>query len=94
MELLAPAGSNEAVIAAVQSGADAIYIGGSSFSARQSAKNFTLEEMKKQIDYCHIRGTEVHVAANILIKDRERDDFLEYISGDSSPISSKPEILS
>ena len=44
MELLAPAGSEEALKAAVQSGADAVYIGGSSFSARQSAKNFTLDD--------------------------------------------------
>ena len=79
MELLAPAGSEEALKAAVQSGADAVYIGGSSFSARQSAKNFTLDDMERQIKYCHIRGAAVHVAANILVKDKEKKHFLDYI---------------
>ncbi len=80
MEILAPAGSYNALIAAVQSGADAVYIGGSKFSARQSAKNFSSEEMKKWVDYCHIRGVAVHVAANILIKEKEREEFLAYVA--------------
>ncbi len=79
MELLAPAGSKEALIAAVQSGADAVYIGGSRFSARSSAKNFDSSLMKEMIDYCHIRGVLVHVAANTLIKEDEIDSYLEYI---------------
>ncbi len=79
MELLAPAGSKEALIAAVQSGADAVYIGGSRFSARSSAKNFDKEEMQEMIDYCHIRGVMVHVAANTLIKEDEINSYLEYI---------------
>lgn len=79
MELLAPAGSREALIAAVQSGADAVYLGGSKFSARGSAKNFDEENMREMIDYCHIRGVSVHVAANTLIKENEVNSFLEYI---------------
>lgn len=79
MELLAPAGSREALIAAVQSGADAVYIGGSRFSARNSAKNFDKEIMQEMIDYCHIRGVMVHVAANTLIKEEEINSYIEYI---------------
>ncbi len=79
MELLAPAGSREALIAAVQSGADAVYIGGSRFSARSSAKNFSKEIMQEMIDYCHIRGVMVHVAANTLIKEDEINSYLDYI---------------
>lgn len=79
MELLAPAGSFEALIAAVQSGADAVYIGGSEFSARRSATNFTIDEIIRAADYCHIRNVKLHVAANILIKEKEVLSFLEYI---------------
>jgi len=79
MELLAPAGSFEALVAAVQSGADAVYIGGSEFSARRSAANFTLDEIIRAADYCHIRDVKLHVAANILIKEKETASFLSYI---------------
>lgn len=79
MELLSPAGSKEALIAAVQSGADAVYLGGSKFSARASAENFTEDEMKRQLDYCHVRGVDVHVAANILVKENERNEFIDYV---------------
>lgn len=79
MELLAPAGSFSALCAAVQSGADAVYIGGSEFSARSSAVNFTIEEIEKAARYCHLRGVNLHVAANILIKDKEKERFLAYI---------------
>lgn len=79
MELLAPAGSKEAVIAAVQSGADAVYIGGKQFSARRSAENFSNEDIEWAVKYCHLRGVDVHVAANILVKPGEVDDFTEYI---------------
>lgn len=79
MELLSPAGSYEAVIAAVQSGADAVYLGGSRFGARQSAKNFEIPEMKKWIDYCHLYGVKVYVTVNTLIKDSELQDLAEYV---------------
>ena len=77
-ELLAPAGSMESVYAAVQSGADAIYIGGNMFSARASAGNFTNEEIKKVVKYCHLRGVKVHVALNTLIKQDEFNDAFEF----------------
>ena len=77
IELLSPAGDFDCVKAAVQNGADAIYLGYSSFSARSSATNFTLEELKKAIDYAHIRNVKVHLALNILIKNEE---FTEAIS--------------
>ncbi len=79
MELLAPAGSFSALCAAVQSGADAVYIGGSEFSARRSAVNFNIDEIKKAADYCHLRGAALHVAANILIKENEIKKFIDYI---------------
>lgn len=79
MELLAPAGSQEALIAAVQSGTDAVYLGGSRFSARSSAKNFDISNMREMINYCHIRGVSVHIAANTLIKENEISSYLDYI---------------
>lgn len=79
MEILAPAGSEEALFAAVQSGADAVYIGGTEFSARKSAANFTLSQIEQAVRYCHLRDVKLHVAANILIKETEKERFLEYI---------------
>ncbi|WP_234119178.1 DUF3656 domain-containing U32 family peptidase [Clostridium hydrogenum] len=79
IELLAPAGSIESARAAVQSGADAIYLGGSRFSARAYASNFTDEDLEKVVDYCHIYGVKVHVAVNILIKENELNDIYSYI---------------
>ena len=74
MELLSPAGSTEAVIAAVQNGADAVYLGMSDFNARRGAKNFTDEEFEKALRYCRIRGCKVYVTLNTLINDREVED--------------------
>lgn len=79
-ELLAPAGSEAALRAAVQSGADAVYLGADRFSARNGAENFPLASLGKMIDYCHLRGVAVHLAANTLIKERERADFIYYVS--------------
>ena len=79
MEILAPAGSEDALYAAVQSGADAVYIGGTEFSARKSAANFTLSQIEEAVKYCHLRGVKLHVAANILIKEKEKKRFLEYV---------------
>ncbi len=76
IELLSPAGDFECVKAAVQNGADAVYIGASSFSARASADNFSLEELKEVIDYAHIRNVKVHLALNTLIKNSEFPDAL------------------
>ena len=71
LELLAPAGSPESVIAAVQNGADAVYLGFGDFNARRGAKNFTAEEFEKAVNYCRIRGCKVYVTLNTLVNDRE-----------------------
>ena len=71
IELLSPAGSPEAVIAAVQNGADAIYLGLGNFNARRGAKNFTDEEFERSMRYCRIRGCKVYVTLNTLVNDRE-----------------------
>ena len=75
-ELLAPAGSFDALCAAIESGADAVYMGGVAFNARINAKNFTPDEMRRAIDLAHLYGVKVYIAANTLIYDRERSDFL------------------
>lgn len=80
IELLSPAGSFDCVKAAVQNGADAIYLGFSSFSARASAQNFTLEELKQAIDYAHVRNVKIHLALNILIKNEEFNEAIEVAS--------------
>ena len=71
LEVLSPAGSPEAVIAAVQNGADAVYLGMGDFNARRGAKNFTNEEFEKAVTYCRVRGCKVYVTLNTLVNDRE-----------------------
>ena len=71
LELLAPAGSPEAVTAAVQAGADAVYLGYGSFNARRNAKNFSEEEFAAAVSYCHLRGAKVYLTLNTLVTDRE-----------------------
>ena len=75
-ELLAPAGSYTALMAAIEGGADAVYMGGVAFNARINAKNFTEEELKRGIALAHSYGVKVYIAANTLIYDREVDGFL------------------
>jgi len=70
-ELLAPAGGREALVAAVQSGADAVYMGFGNFNARRSAQNFSDEEFAEAVRYCHLRGTKVYLTLNTLLTDRE-----------------------
>ncbi len=77
IELLSPAGSPEAVIAAVQNGADAVYLGLGDFNARRGAKNFTEEEFAKAMRYCRIRGCKVYVTINTLVGDREIEGAVE-----------------
>ena len=77
MELLSPAGSPEAVIAAVQNGADAVYMGLGNFNARRGAKNFTPEEFDRAVRYCRIRGCKVYVTLNTLVGDREIESALQ-----------------
>ena len=75
LELLAPAGKWEALVAAVQNGADAVYLGEQSFSARKNAANFTWEEIENAVRYCHIRGVRVFLALNTLIGESELSLF-------------------
>ena len=70
-ELLSPAGGREALIAAVQSGADAVYMGFGAFNARRNARNFSDEEFRAAVDYCHLRGVKVYLTLNTLLTDRE-----------------------
>lgn len=70
-ELLAPAGSWDALVAAVQSGADAVYMGFGNFNARRSAQNFTDEQFSQAVSYCHLRGVKVYLTLNTLLTDRE-----------------------
>ena len=70
-ELLSPAGGWEAMVAAVQNGADAVYMGFGAFNARRNARNFTDEEYAEAVRYCHLRGTKVYLTLNTLLTDRE-----------------------
>ena len=79
IELLAPAGSMDALRAAVQNGANAVYLGCGSFNARQSAKNFTPQTLEEALKYCHIRGVAVHLTLNTLVSDRESPQLGELI---------------
>jgi len=74
LELLAPAGSMEALRAAVQNGANAVYLGCGQFNARQSAKNFTPQALAEAVKYCHIRGVAVHLTLNTLVSDKETQE--------------------
>ena len=71
LELLSPAGSPEGVIAAVQNGADAVYMGMGAFNARRSAKNFTDDDFAAAVHYCHLHGVKVYLTLNTLLTDRE-----------------------
>ena len=79
LELLAPAGSMDALRAAVQNGANAVYLGCGMFNARQSAKNFTMQTLTEAVKYCHVRGVQVHLTLNTLVSDREAPELIELI---------------
>ena len=79
LELLAPAGSMEALRAAVQNGADAVYLGVGPFNARQGARNFTAETLREAVQYAHVRGAAVHLTLNTLVSDREMPQAAELI---------------
>ncbi|MSR89987.1 U32 family peptidase [Inconstantimicrobium porci] len=78
IELLAPAGSIESLYAAVLNGADAVYLGGSKFSARAYASNFDDENMEKAVDYAHSYGVKIYVTINTLMKENEIDEAVSY----------------
>ena len=79
LELLAPAGSMEALYAAVQNGANAVYLGSGIFNARQGAKNFTIQTLAEAVKYCHVRGVAVHLTLNTLVSDREMEQVCALI---------------
>lgn len=79
-ELLAPAGSFEALEAAVSAGADAVYLSGKQYGARKFARNFSPAEMTGAIDYAHMHGVRVHATVNTLIHDEELGDVCSYLA--------------
>ena len=78
-ELLSPCGNMEALRAAINNGADAVYLGGKDFSARKYAGNFSVEEIEEACDYCHLRGAKVYVTVNTLYKDQELTKFIKFV---------------
>ena len=78
-ELLAPAGNLEILKGVIESGADAVYVGGSIFGARAYANNFTEEELLEAIDFAHLRGVKVYLTVNTLIKNSEFSKLYDYL---------------
>ena len=76
MEILAPAGNEQSLMAAVRSGADAVYLGTGAFNARRNADNFKDNSLSEAVNYCHGRGVKVYVTLNTLIRDEELSAFL------------------
>ncbi len=79
IELLSPVGDFECLKAAVQNGADAVYLGASSFSARASATNFNIDELEQAISYAHLRGVKVHLTLNTLLKNSELNEAFSIV---------------
>lgn len=77
-ELLAPAGDMSCLYAAVEGGADAVYVGGKRFGARAFAKNFDMDELSRAVNYCHLHGVKLYVTLNTLIEDIELREAVEY----------------
>ena len=76
-EILAPAGSFEALTAAVRCGANAVYLGGKAFNARRNASNFSDEELRQAVEYCHARNVKVYLTLNTLVGDGEPEILAE-----------------
>ncbi|MEG0108401.1 MAG: U32 family peptidase, partial [Lachnospiraceae bacterium] len=87
IEVLAPAGSYESLVAAITAGADAVYVGGNKFGARAFANNLTQEQLLEAIDYVHLHGRHIYLTVNTLLKEEEITtqlyDYLEplYLHG-------------
>lgn len=77
-EILAPAGNYEAFLAAIENGADAVYLGGAEFNARHHADNFTMSDIERALEYAHLRGKRVYITMNILLTDDELLRALDY----------------
>ncbi|MBQ4602962.1 MAG: U32 family peptidase [Clostridia bacterium] len=78
-EILAPAGSFDALTAAVRCGANAVYLGGKALNARRNASNFSDEELKRAVEYCHARNVKVYLTLNTLVSDNEKETAYEAI---------------
>ena len=78
-ELLAPAGDITCLYAAVEAGADAVYVGGRAFGARAYAKNFDSSELKHAVEYCHLHGVKLYVTVNTLVYDREMEELSDFV---------------
>lgn len=76
-EVLSPAGSYEALVAAVRAGCDAVYVGAKEFSARANAKNFDKSELKKAADYCHLHNVKIYQAINTVVLDQQLPELYE-----------------
>ncbi|MGL4363292.1 MAG: DUF3656 domain-containing U32 family peptidase [Cellulosilyticaceae bacterium] len=79
IELLAPVGKFENALAAIENGADAIFVGGKAFNARHFADNFEEDELRKIVEYCKLRGVHTHVTVNTLVKEEEFPELIEYV---------------
>ncbi len=79
IEILAPVGSMESLYAAIQNGANAVYLGGKLFNARHYASNFDFDQLKEAVSYAHLRGVKVYVTVNILIDNEEIEAVIDYI---------------
>ena len=78
IELLAPCGTHEAFLAAIENGANAVYLGGKLFNARANANNFELSELKEMVQYAHLRGVKIHVTMNTLLGNDELNNALSF----------------
>lgn len=79
VELLSPVGSHESLLASIENGADAVYLGGKLFNARKYASNFDYDELKTAVEYAHVRGVKVYVVVNIILRDDELKEALDYL---------------
>ena len=79
-ELLAPAGSFESMVAAVNAGADAVYMGGSRFGARAYAENPDTGKMIEALDFCHLHGVKLYMTVNTLLKDQEMGELYDFLA--------------
>ncbi len=80
VEILAPVGNTDMLIAAVRSGADAVYLGLENFNARRNAENFTIDSLKEAVAFCHIRGVKVYLTLNIMLSDKETEEAVKQTS--------------
>ena len=80
IELMSPAGNMDSLRAAIKAGADAVYLGGRRFGARQFAGNFSQDELKDAIEFAHLRGVRIYVTVNILVADSEMTDLADYLA--------------